>query len=305
MYYPNLKYYTHTTKNCKFESLKKYKLCKKKVPQNHLIELTNMHLATLSILNESKSFEKELELWDLYLKTMTKKGAFPLEAQRGAHAIGYTAKSIMGLIKMAHIAEVQGYDLWERKYDKEFQNLHFAIEFLINSINNNKIIWRYAKTNDSSGKTKYKKTYSKNFPTELSFYYFYKEKFPNHPNIKLLENLVFDKRMCKVPAKQRMKYCASDEDEIRFIDIVKNDSEKLKKQNSFMGERCFYFTGKYKPEIRNNFVVVVKNKVNAEYLFKTKGPSKKITEKKGMKDCESKYNEGCYIHYSSRLAFGS
>ena len=171
--------------------------------------------------------------------------------------------------------------------------------------NNNKIIWRYAKTNDSSGKTKYKKTYSKNFPTELSFYYFYKEKFPNHPNIKLLENLVFDKRMCKVPAKQRMKYCASDEDEIRFIDIVKNDSEKLKKQNSFMGERCFYFTGKYKPEIRNNFVVVVKNKVNAEYLFKTKGPSKKITEKKGMKDCESKYNEGCYIHYSSRLAFGS
>ena len=74
-----------------------------------------MHLATLSILNESKSFEKELELWDLYLKTMTKKGAFPLEAQRGAHAIGYTAKSIMGLIKMAHIAEVQGYDLWERK----------------------------------------------------------------------------------------------------------------------------------------------------------------------------------------------
>ena len=62
-----------------------------------------MHLATLSILNDSKGFEKELELWDLYLRTMTKQGAFPLEAQRGAHAISYTAKSIMGLMKMAQI----------------------------------------------------------------------------------------------------------------------------------------------------------------------------------------------------------
>ena len=42
--------------------------------------------------------------------------------------------------------------------------------------------------------------------------------------------------------------------------FLKSDSKKLKKQNDFMGQRCFYFTGKYKPEIRNNFVVVIKNK---------------------------------------------
>ena len=111
--------------------------------------------------------------------------------------------------------------------------------------------------------------------------------------------------MFKVSAKQRMKYCTSDNDEIKFKDIIKNDSKNLKKHNSFMGERCFYFTGKYKPEIRNNFVVVIKNKKDEKYLFKTKGPSKKITIKKGMKDCESKHSEGCYVHYSSRIAFGS
>ena len=304
-YEPNLKYYTHTQKNWKYERIKKFNLFKKKVPQNHLIEITNMHLAALSLLNDKDAFEKELELWDLYLITMTKKGALPLEAQRGAHAIGYTAKSIMGLMKMAHIAEIQGFNLWDRKYEKEYQNLHYAIEFLIDTLANNKLIWIYAKTNDSAGKTKYKKTYSKNFPTELSFYYFYKEKFPDHPNITKLENLIFDKRMCKVSAKQRMKYCASDNDEIKFKDIIKNDSKNLKKHNSFMGERCFYFTGKYKPEIRNNFVVVIKNKKDEKYLFKTKGPSKKITIKKGMKDCESKHSEGCYVHYSSRIAFGS
>jgi len=146
-YEPNLKYYTHTQKNCKFESLKKYNLCRKKVPQNHLLELTNMHLGALSILNDKKGFEKELEFWDLYLLTMTKSGAFPLEAQRGAHAIGYTAKTIMGLIKMAHIAEIQGYNLWDREYKKEYQNLHYAIEFLLKTINNNKLIWKYAKVN--------------------------------------------------------------------------------------------------------------------------------------------------------------
>ena len=106
---------------------------------------------------------------------MTKSGAFPLEAQRGAHAIGYTAKTIMGLIKMAHIAEIQGYNLWDRKYKKEYQNLHYAIEFLLKAINNNKLIWKYAKLNESVGSAnKYKKTYSKHFPSELSFYSFYK-----------------------------------------------------------------------------------------------------------------------------------
>ena len=303
-YEPNLKYYTHTTKNWKWERMKKYNLYKKKVPQNHLIEITNMHLGALSILNDAEGFEKELDLWDLYLKTMTKKGAFPLEAQRGAHAISYTAKSIMGLIKMAHIAEIQGYNLWDRKFDKEYQNLHYAIEYLIKVLNNNKLIWTYAKTNDSAGNTKYKKTYSKTFPGELSFYYFYKEKFPNHPNIKKLENLIFDKRMCKVPKKQRMKYCSSENDEVTFKKILKYDSKNLKKHNSFMGERCYYFTGKYKPEIVNKYVVVVKNKKNEKYMFKTKGPSEKITKAIGIKECEKKHSEGCYIHYSSKIAFG-
>ena len=64
------------------------------------------------------------------------------------------------------------------------------------------------------------------------------------------------------------------------------------------------FTGKYKPEIRNNFVVVIKNKKDEKYLFKTKGPSKKIAESVGLKDCKSKHSEGCYVHYSSRVAFG-
>ena len=87
--------------------------------------------------------------------------------------------------------------------------------------------------------------------------------------------------------------------------LPESDAKVLRNYGLTRYERCFYFTGKSKPEIRNNFVVVIKNKINSEYLFKTKGPSKKITENKGMKDCESKHSEGCYVHYSSRVAFGS
>jgi len=176
---------------------------------------------------------------------------------------------------------------------------------IIDVLNKNELIWKYAKTNDSVGSTKkYKETHSKHFPSELSFYYFYKEKFPNHPNIKKFENLVFDKRMCKVPAKQRMKYCTSENKEITFKYILKFDSNKLKVQNDFMGQRCYYFTGKYKPEIRNNYIVIIKNKKDEKYLFKSKGPSEKIAKNKGLKDCKSKHSEGCYVHYSSRIAFG-
>ena len=45
-----------------------------------------------------------------FIFNYNEKKMVPLEAQRGAHAI-YTAKSIMGLMKMAHIAEIQGFNL--------------------------------------------------------------------------------------------------------------------------------------------------------------------------------------------------
>ena len=109
-YEPYLRYYTHQTGNWKDERLKKYKLKGKKVPQNHVLLTTHTHLAVLSIINEPEQFEQELQIWDLYMKTMNKDGSFPLEAHRGAKAFMYTGRTIMGLLKLAHIAELQGID---------------------------------------------------------------------------------------------------------------------------------------------------------------------------------------------------
>ena len=65
------------------------------------------------------------------------------EVQTFALPISYQAKTIMGLFKTAHMAEIQGYDLWNKKLDKDWQNLHHAITFLLN-VNLNAFSWMFS-----------------------------------------------------------------------------------------------------------------------------------------------------------------
>ena len=314
-YEPNLRYYTHQTGNWKDVRLTKYKLKGKKVPQNHIVLATNLHLSALSIMNDAENFEKELEIWDLYMRTMNKDGSFPLEAARGAKAIMYTGRSIMALLKLAHIAEIQGIDLWGRKYKKDWQNLHHAISFFLDTLNKNKIIYKHAKINESAGDTrKYKNQDFRWFPTEISFYTYYKKKFPNHPNIKKFENLTFDKKTCKVPKKQRMSYCKSEDHIVTFKEIFDTDKKRLNRQNNFMGHRCFYLNGKYKVDKNEyskkskkkafEYIAIVKNKLDDKVLIKVRKDSKEQAIEEAMKKCTEKNKNGCYVHYSSQVAFG-
>ena len=205
-YEPYLRKYTHQTGHWKDERVKKYKLKGKKVPQNHLVLATHTHLAVLSIINDPKQFEQELQIWDLYMKTMNKDGSFPLEAHRGAKAFMYTGRTIMGLLKLAHIAELQGIDLWSRTYKKDWQNLHHAISVFLDALNKNKIIYKHAKINHSAGSNKkYKEQEFKYFPKEISCYTNYKKKYTDKSNNKKLENLTFEKKNCKDTKNKRRK----------------------------------------------------------------------------------------------------
>ena len=315
-YEPYLRYYIHQTGYHKDPKWKKFK--GKKVPQNHLLEMSNMHLSLLSILNNAEKFEQELEIWDLYMTTMNKDGSFPLEAERGAKSLSYQAKTIMGLFKTAHMAEIQGYDLWNKKLDKDWQNLHHAITFLLNGFEDQSTVWKYAKKNQSAGNTKkYKEQDLRHFPTEISFYWYYKRKFPNHPNIKKFENLKFDTRTCKVPRKQRMSYCLSEDYIVTFKYILKMDvggsfglgKGSTQKQNDFMGHRCFYFSPNEYPneyvEASNvEYIALVKNKTDDSVIIKVRAVSKELAIEEAMKKCTEKHEEGCYVHYSNQVGFG-
>jgi len=52
------------------------------------------------------------------------------------------------------------------------------------------------------------------------------------------------------------------------------------------------------------YIVIVKNKIDKNVLIKSRGFDKEILIKKAMKECTKKNKDGCYVHYSSMLAIG-
>ena len=55
---------------------------------------------------------------------------------------------------------------------------------------------------------------------------------------------------------------------------------------------------------QQEYIVIVKNKIDKNVLIKLRGFDKKSLTEKGMKECAEKNKDGCYVHYSSQVAFG-
>ena len=52
----------------------------------------------------------------------------------------------------------------------------------------------------------------------------------------------------------------------------------------------------------SEFIVVVKNKIDKNILIKIKGFGKENVVEKAMNECMKKNVDGCYVHYSSKVA---
>ena len=55
---------------------------------------------------------------------------------------------------------------------------------------------------------------------------------------------------------------------------------------------------------QQEYIVIVKNKIDKNVLIKLRGLDKESLTEKAMKECTDKKKEGCYVHYSSQVAFG-
>ena len=55
---------------------------------------------------------------------------------------------------------------------------------------------------------------------------------------------------------------------------------------------------------QQEYIVIVKNKIDKNVLIKLRGFDKKSLIKKAMNECTNKNKDGCYVHYSSMLAIG-
>ena len=71
----------------------------------------------------------------------------------------------------------------------------------------------------------------------------------------------------------------------------KNLIVKTKKKSSFE-----------KVDTSAEFIVVVKNKIDKNILIKIKGFGKEKVVEKAMNECMKKNADGCYVHYSSKVA---
>ena len=54
----------------------------------------------------------------------------------------------------------------------------------------------------------------------------------------------------------------------------------------------------------SKYTAVIKSKDDENYLLKVNDTTEKRAKKKGLKKCKETGNTGCYVHYSSKVAFG-
>ena len=116
---------------------------------------------------------------------------------------------------------------------------------------------------------------------------------------------IMDKDKCEYKSKDNVpktkyKYRVSDRH------YIPEGAKKIKRITSKVVPKKINFK-----EMKGNFLAIIKNKKDDKYLLKYLGYSKEGASKEGMSKCIENFsnfteidNNGCYLHYSSQVAFG-
>jgi hypothetical protein len=144
-----------------------------------------------SWVGDDKAFNIGLEQWNITLSSMRKDGSLPIENRRGARALFYQGRTIAALIQIAERAKVQGIDLYNFPPSPE-KNIHKAEEFLIEAIQNPRLVHKYAKTNHAPPPRKNYRAQHLGGDITLSWIAPYIAQFPSHPNTIALLNFKGD-----------------------------------------------------------------------------------------------------------------
>jgi poly(beta-D-mannuronate) lyase len=113
------------------------------------------------------------------LQSMNPDGSLPLEVARGARALHYQNFAILPLIFIAEVAARQGYDLYSLEI--EGRQIHLAVGFLLNALDNPKSLQRYAETKQDTSFV--------DRGEELNWLEPYHRRFPSHTTGRWLNRL--------------------------------------------------------------------------------------------------------------------
>ena len=156
---------------------------------NHALSSAISHMQLGIILNDHKLFRKAFKNYEHAIRYQRKNGSLPIEVRRGGRAMFYQGRAMNALSAIAIIAENQGYNIWEYDHKGKGKNFHNLVKFFLDFAENNEIVFKYAREMKAPGPAKDYKNQDlkvKN-SSNWGWLYAYATRFPNHENIKRIE----------------------------------------------------------------------------------------------------------------------
>ena len=154
---------------------------------NHALSSAVAHMELGVLMSDDKTFRKAFKNFEAAIKYSRKDGSLPIETRRGGRAMFYQARAMNALAVIAMIAENQGYNIWE--YNHKGKDFHNLVKFFIDVLENNELIFEYAKESRHPGPAKnYKKQdLKRSTSSNWGWLYAYASRYPDHENIKRIK----------------------------------------------------------------------------------------------------------------------
>lgn len=171
--------------------------------QNHTYGVQHLRMLTGHLANDKNEYERGTKLYMFAIDDLGRSGALWREASRGAYSWGYYAHALGHLVTIASIDKALGGQIFDYK-NTAGNDIHNAIEFYIDALNIQNLMYAYSDTNwgvegrKLSANPRSLEHYSK--VTSDKFYHewfpVYRKAFPEHPNVgKFLEAVNFGKHL--------------------------------------------------------------------------------------------------------------
>lgn len=162
-----------------------------KAAHNHAAASAAAWMAYGAMWGDQTAFKYGLDQWFITLGSMRGDGSFPIETRRGARALFYTGRILSVLMSIAEMAKTQEIDLYAHSPTEE-KTIHRAVQFMLDALENNELVIKYASENYWPGP--YKDYHNQDLGgsgSTFGWIYPYVSRFPNHPNSARIRKLPY------------------------------------------------------------------------------------------------------------------
>ncbi len=173
--------------------------------QNHSLHSGLIAMMYGVLWGDPHMYHVGLDGFVITLSSVDDNGALPLEAIRGGSGLYYSGATLHTLLQIYEIAKNQGHDL--NVVYPIGKNIHAAASFLLDVVENEKLILKYSKVNKNNSMcSSYKKQCFHNNKRDTAFGWvtIYLKNFPEHENSKRIISF-YEELKSKKPIDEKRK----------------------------------------------------------------------------------------------------